>query len=67
MGNSNMYESLAYDIVGIKLPNGKVQVVKNNYGTSGQILESENEFISQFQPLNESKGAQCIVMETING
>ena len=61
------FDSINYDIVGLELPNGKVQVVKNKYGEKGKVFEHRADFEREFQPLNESVGASSIILESING
>lgn len=41
------------DIIGVKLPNGKVQVIKSNYGSVGEIFENVESFKTKFQAINE--------------
>lgn len=57
---------LSGNVVGVRLPNGKIQVIKNTYGMSGEVFESEQEFYSKFQ-INESAGASVTILESING
>jgi hypothetical protein len=56
------------DVVGIKLPNGKVQVIKNNNGTVGEVFESVETFYSKFSHINEGTGSHTVqIIESING
>ena len=38
-----------WDIVGMRLPNGKIQVVKNRYGSSGEVFESDEAFYEKYR------------------
>jgi hypothetical protein len=58
---------LSSKVVGVRLPNGKIQVIKNYFGVSGEIFESEKEFYSKFQHINESDGESVTILESING
>ena len=60
-----------WDIVGIRLPNGKIQVVKNRYGSSGEVFESDEAFYSKYQNMiverSDSHNVTCGIISSING
>ena len=65
---SNMrLDEMNYDVVGMRLPNGKIQVVKNKQGAKGEVFESEQAFCDRFNSLNEgASGIRVVVMDMIN-
>ena len=60
-------DEMNYDIIGMRLPNGKIKVVKNKQGISGEVFESEQEFCNRFNSLNEgASDIRVVVMDMIN-
>lgn len=48
--------SVNYDVLGVRLPNGQVRVVKSNLeiaGIEGAVFENEQAFRDNFQHINE--------------
>lgn len=48
--------SMNYDVVGVRLPNGHVKVAKSNLeiiGIEGVVFENEQAFRDNFQRINE--------------
>ena len=63
---SNEEITLNYKNVGMRLPNGKVEIVKSEKGDMGRILESADAFYSEYQVINEASGeASCILIDMI--
>lgn len=60
-----------WDIVGMRLPNGKVKVVKNKYGPSGEVFESDSAFYGKYKySISENTGnpnITCGIYDSING
>nr|DAQ48177.1 MAG TPA: hypothetical protein [Bacteriophage sp.] len=56
-------------ITAIKLPNGRVKVIKSDIGGVNEEFNSANEFYGKYQVINESTGEvnECILLDTING
>ena len=60
--------SLSAKNIGIKLPNGKVKIMKSeNPSDKGTELESETEFYKKYPNINEGSGVTSILLDTING
>ena len=60
-------EEMDYDVVGMRLPNGKIQVVKNKNGAKGEVFENEKSFCDRFSSLNEGTSrVSVVVMDMIN-
>ena len=59
--------SLDYDVIGVRLPNGKIQIMKDKKGTSkGTILENDQEFCSKYSAINEGTNKiSAIILDTI--
>lgn len=56
------------DVVAIRLPDGKIKIIKNNVGPVGEIFESESELNSKYQKVNESGiNTSIMILESING
>ena len=54
-----------YDVVGVRLSNGMLKIVK---GDSINEVISEEEFVSRFGPINEGVNTnKVLIMEPING
>ena len=49
MYGSNFTMENAWDIIGMRLPNGKIKVVRNKYGPTGEILESDSAFYGKYR------------------
>ena len=64
---ADMFQNTQGDVVGMKLPNGKVQVVRSNKGSSGEVFESEEDFNKKYPNLNESSGSHVTMIESVNG
>lgn len=64
-----MYENISAGVVGKRLPNGKVKVVKNVSGQVGEIFESDAAFNKKYGKVNEGSnpGAGSLILESING
>lgn len=64
-----MYENISAGVVGKRLPNGKVKVVKNVSGQVGEIFESDAEFNKKYGRVNEgsNQGTGTVLLESING
>ena len=65
-----MYENINSSVVGMKLSNGKVQVVKSSVGSQGVVFESVSSFESAFSGrVDESTGSPVsyTLIESING
>lgn len=61
-GNFNQYKE---DVVAIRYPNGKIEVVK---GPVGEIYESEQQFYSRYQRIDESTGeSKSLIIDYILG
>ena len=60
-----------WDIVGMRLPNGKIQVVKNRYGSSGEVFESDEDFYDKYRHFitekSDSSNVTCGIISSING
>lgn len=54
-------------IVCVKLPNGKVQVIKNTCGVTGEIFDSVQDVYSKYQRINEGVEPDVSVLESVNG
>lgn len=54
------------EIVAVKLPNGKLQIISGE--GKGEIFENEESFYSKYRVINESTGTMnsCSVLESIN-
>lgn len=63
------FDSMGYDVVGMRLPNGKVKVVSNKNGSVGEVFENADAFNRKFSAINESTGTQLSVtiLDMING
>jgi hypothetical protein len=59
-------DSRDYDIVGVRLPNGKVKVLKSKFGSVNEEFADEKALYSHFQTINEGAGASIQIMEMIN-
>lgn len=61
-GNFNQYKE---DVVAIRYPNGKIEVVK---GPVGEVYESEQQFYSRHQRIDESTGeSKSLIIDLILG
>lgn len=63
------FKGLQEGIVGMRLPNGTVKVIKSTQGHIGEVFENESKFYERFQSINESNGSSVNVsiIESING
>ena len=58
--------TLNYKNVGLRLPNGKVKVLKSEKGDKGRIFESADDFYKEYQSINEGSGeVSCFLMDMI--
>ena len=61
------FRGITGNVVGIRLPNGKIKVIKSNHGHIGEVFESEELFYRKFQNINESGVmVECNIIESIN-
>lgn len=61
------FRGIAGNVVGIRLPNGKIKVIKSSHGHIGEVFESEELFYRKFQNINESGVTiECNIIESIN-
>lgn len=61
-GNFSNYKE---DVVAIKYPNGKVEVVK---GPVGEVYENEQQFYNRYQKIDESTGRiKSLIIDYILG
>lgn len=56
-----------HKIVCVKLPNGKVQIIKNTEGVTGEIFDSVQDVYSKYQRINEGVETDISVLESVNG
>lgn len=63
------FSGLQGGIVGMRLPNGTVKVIKSTVGHVGEVFENDSKFYERFQSINESNGntVKCSIIESING
>ena len=60
-------DEMGYDVVGMRLPNGKIKVVKNRAGSKGEEFDNEQAFCERFKPLNEGASRlSVVVLDMIN-
>ena len=55
-----------YQVVGMRLPNGMIKVVKNSGGSSGEML-TESVFMEKYGHINEGTSQNFIILESVNG
>lgn len=71
MFGSNYSVGSGWDIAGMRLPNGKVKVVRNKYGPIGEVFESDSEFYSKYRQFiterADSSNITCGIYDSING
>lgn len=61
-------ENLPYEVVGLRLPNGQIKVVKSSTGTIGEVCMNESVFLSKYRKIDEGcSGNSCIIMDMVNG
>lgn len=63
-----MWDSVSegYEVVGMRLPNGQIKVVKSSRGASGEVV-SESVFMEKYGHVNEGTSTNYIILDSING
>lgn len=66
-----MFDNINSDVVGMRLGNGNVKVVKSSVGGVGEVFESESRFRERYTSINEGSNIgsniTITILESING
>lgn len=55
-----------YEVVGMRLPNGQIKVIKNVRGSVGEVV-SESVFREKYARVNEGVSGNYTILDSING
>ena len=65
VGSNSMYSG--YSIVGMKLPDGRVKVIKSPSGSVGDVI-TESVFMEKYVHINEDiSNSNWLLVDSING